>query len=170
MYGSSTFKDWANANKDLSINNLLNLGFGGSTLVSCRTYFNRIVLPYNPDTIVFYAGDNDIGSGTSADELLNEFLLFSSEVAEKIPHTRCFFISIKPSVFRSEYLDIILDFNKKVKNSIDHLNQWKYIDLCTPMLETGYEKFYGEDPLHMNILGYSLLSKLIRDQLDVFIN
>jgi len=170
LYGSSTFKDWANANKDLSINNLLNLGFGGSTLVSCRTYFNRIVLPYNPDTIVFYAGDNDIGSGTSADELLNEFLLFSSEVAEKIPHTRCFFISIKPSVFRSEYLDIILDFNKKVKNSIDHLNQWKYIDLCTPMLETGYEKFYGEDPLHMNILGYSLLSKLIRDQLDVFIN
>ena len=31
------------------------------------------------------------------------------------------------------------------------------------MLETGYEKFYGEDPLHMNLLGYSLLSKLIRD-------
>ena len=38
------------------------------------------------------------------------------------------------------------------------------------MLETGYEKFYGEDPLHMNVLGYSLLSKLIRDELSVFIN
>ena len=35
------------------------------------------------------------------------------------------------------------------------------------MLDTGYEKFYGEDPLHMNLLGYSLLSKLIRDELSI---
>ena len=58
----------------------------------------------------------------------------------------------------------------KIKNAINHLGQWKYIDLCSPMLETGYEKFYGEDPLHMNVLGYSLLSKLIRDELSVFNN
>ncbi len=170
LFGSSTFKDWNNAHLDLSINNLSNLGFGGSTLVSCRTYFNRIVVPYSPDTMIFYAGDNDIGSGTSAHELLNEFMLFTSEVSEKIPHTRCFFISIKPSIFRRDYLEIILDANNKIKNAINHLSQWKYIDLCSPMLETGYEKFYGEDPLHMNVLGYSLLSKLIRDELSVFNN
>ena len=168
LYGSSTFKDWDNAHLDLSLNNLSNLGFGGSTLVSCRTYFNRLVVPYNPDTMLFYAGDNDIGSGTSAEDLLNEFILFTSEVNEKIPHTRCFYISIKPSIFRKDYLDIILESNEKIKKSINYLDQWKYIDLCTPMLETGYEKFYGEDPLHMNVLGYSLLSKLIRDELSIF--
>ncbi|MDC2979568.1 1-acyl-sn-glycerol-3-phosphate acyltransferase [Pelagibacteraceae bacterium] len=170
LYGSSTFKDWTNAHLDLSFNNLSNLGFGGSTLVSCRTYFNRIVVPFSPDTMLFYAGDNDIGSGTSAEELLNEFMLFTSEVNEKMPHTRCFFISIKPSIFRKNYLDTILDANDKIKNAIQHLSQWKYIDLCSPMLETGYEKFYGEDPLHMNVLGYSLLSKLIRDELSIFNN
>ncbi len=170
LYGSSTFKDWNNAHLDLSLNNLSNLGFGGSTLVSCRTYFNRIVVPYSPDTMLFYAGDNDIGSGISAEELLNEFMLFTSEVNEKIPHTRCFFISIKPSIFRKDYLEIILEANDKIRNAINHLSQWKYIDLCSPMLETGYEKFYGEDPLHMNVLGYSLLSKLIRDELSVYNN
>ena len=170
LFGSSTFKDWNNAKQDLSISNLSNLGFGGSTLVSCRTYFNRIVVPFNPDTMIFYAGDNDIGSGTTADELLSEFMLFTSEVTEKIPHTRCFFVSIKPSVFRKDYLEIILEANDKIKKAINHLGQWKYIDLCSPMLETGYEKFYGEDPLHMNVLGYSLLSKLIRDELSVFNN
>ena len=117
--------------------------------------------------MLFYAGDNDIGSGTSAEDLLNEFILFTSEVNEKIPHTRCFYISIKPSIFRKDYLDIILESNEKIKKSINYLDQWKYIDLCTPMLETGYEKFYGEDPLHMNLLGYSLLSKLIRDELSI---
>ena len=61
LFGSSTFKDWENAKTDLSFDSLLNLGFGGSTLVSCRTYFNRIVVPNNPDKMIFYAGDNDIG-------------------------------------------------------------------------------------------------------------
>ena len=65
--------------------------------------------------MIFYAGDNDIGSGTSAEELLNEFMLFTSEVNEKIPHTRCFFISIKPSIFRKDYLEIILDANDKIR-------------------------------------------------------
>ena len=60
--------------------------------------------------------------------------------------------------------------NNKIKNTINNLSQWKYIDLCSPMLEAGYEKFYGEDPLHMNVLGYSLLSKLIRDELSIFNN
>ena len=107
---------------------------------------------------------------SESEELLNEFMLFTSEVNEKMPHTRCFFISIKPSIFRKNYLDTILDANDKIKNAIQHLSQWKYIDLCSPMLETGYEKFYGEDPLHMNVLGYSLLSKLIRDELSIFNN
>ena len=167
LYGSSTFKLWEKANLDLSVNNLLNLGFGGSTLVACRTYFHRVVVPHYPDTMFFYGGDNDIGGGMTAEELYNEFLLFSSEINEKLPQTRCYFISIKPSVFRESYLDVILNTNTKIKKAIDHLSQWKYIDICSPMLETGFEKFYDDDPLHMNVLGYSLLSKLMRDELSL---
>ena len=54
LFGSSTFKDWNNAHLDLSLNNLSNLGFGGSTLVSCRTYFNRLVVPYSPDALCYF--------------------------------------------------------------------------------------------------------------------
>ena len=168
LFGSSTFRDWENAKTDLSFDSLLNLGFGGSTLVSCRTYFNRIVVPNNPDKMIFYAGDNDIGSGMSAEDLENEFLLFASEVNEKLPHTLCFFVSIKPSVFRNNYLNTILDANERIKNKIENFSQWRYIDLCSPMLDAGFEKFYSEDPLHMNVLGYSLLSKLIRDEISKF--
>ena len=69
--------------------------------------------------MLFYAGDNDIGSGISAEELLNEFMLFTSEVNEKIPHTRCFFISIKPSIFRKDYLEIILEAYDKIRNAVN---------------------------------------------------
>ena len=38
-------------------------------------------------------------------------------------------------------------------------------DSCNPMLKAGYEKFYDQDQLHMNDLGYSLLSKSLRDEI-----
>ena len=79
-----------------------------------------------------------------------------------------FFISIKPSVFRKNYINTILNANERIKNNIKNLSQWRYIDLCSPMLDAGFEKFYSEDPLHMNVLGYSLLSKLIRDEVSKF--
>ncbi len=165
LYGSSTFKLWDNAKNDLSINNLYNLGFGGSTLVSCRRYFDRLVAPLNPSNLFFYAGDNDIGYGMDSDELLKEFLLFSNQVEEKLPKAKCFFISIKPSPFRRDLMTTILDANSKIKKHLTDLKMWDYIDITTPMINAGYDKFYDEDPLHMNELGYSLLSKLVRDKI-----
>ena len=165
LYGSSTFKMWDNAKNDLSINNLYNLGFGGSTLVSCRRYFDRLVAPLNPSNLFFYAGDNDIGYGMDSDELLKEFSLFSNQVEEKLPRAKCFFISIKPSPFRRDLLTTILDANSKIKKHLTNLKMWDYVDITTPMINAGYDKFYDEDPLHMNELGYSLLSKLVRDKI-----
>jgi lysophospholipase L1-like esterase len=156
---------WDNAKNDLSINNLYNLGFGGSTLVSCRRYFDRLVAPLNPSNLFFYAGDNDIGYGMDSDELLKEFLLFSNQVEEKLPRAKCFFISIKPSPFRRDLMTTILDANSKIKKHLTNLKMWDYIDITTPMINAGYDKFYDEDPLHMNELGYSLLSKLVRDKI-----
>ena len=165
LYGSSTFKMWDNAKNDLSINNLYNLGFGGSTLVSCRRYFDRLVAPLNPSNLFFYAGDNDIGYGMDSDELLKEFSLFSNQVEEKLPRAKCFFISIKPSPFRRDLMTTILDANSKIKKHLTNLKMWDYVDITTPMINAGYDKFYDEDPLHMNELGYSLLSKLVRDKI-----
>ena len=65
-------------------------------------------------------------------------------------------------------MDIILDANAKIKKATQNLSQWKYIDLCTPMLETGFEKFYDDDPLHMNVLGYCLLSKFWRNFINFY--
>ena len=117
--------------------------------------------------MIFYAGDNDIGSGMSAEDLENEFLLFASEVNEKLPHTLCFFVSIKPSVFRNNYLNTILDANERIKNKIEILVNGAMLTFAL-LCDAGFEKFYSEDPLHMNVLGYSLLSKLIRDEISKF--
>ena len=58
-----------------------------------------------------------------------------------------------------------LNTNDKIKNTISTLEKWKFIDICNPMLKAGYDKFYDQDQLHMNDLGYSLLSKSLRDEI-----
>ena len=55
--------------------------------------------------------------------------------------------------------------NDKIKSTISTLEKWRFIDICNPMLKAGYDKFYDQDQLHMNDLGYSLLSKSLRDEI-----
>src|SRR6185295_18400823 len=41
----------------------INRGFGGSLAADSTRYADRIVIPYKPRKVVFYAGDNDIEAG-----------------------------------------------------------------------------------------------------------
>ena len=169
LYGSSTFRLWTDAARDLGQNDVINLGFGGATLSACRSYFKRVVLPHNPDTLIFYAGDNDIGGGVSGADLAKEFELFMSEVAETLPSTRCLVVSIKPSPFRAAFQPQIQEANARIKSLTQSNPRWDYIDFHSQMLdETGAPSpvFYDEDPLHVNMVGYGLLSKLLRDALQ----
>lgn len=168
LYGSSTFRLWSDAESDIGLNDIINLGFGGASLTACRTYFKRLVVNHNPDILIIYVGDNDIGGGASGDEVANEFRLFMSEVTEQLPQTKCYFISIKPSPFRKSLLPAIQRANSLIQLSVDSDPQWHYIDFHTPMLNqdgTPSNSFYDEDPLHVNLAGYGLLGKLIRDAL-----
>ena len=58
-----------------------------------------------------------------------------------------------------------MNTNDKIKSTISTLEKWRFIDICNPMLKAGYDKFYDQDQLHMNDLGYSLLSKSLRDEI-----
>ena len=70
MYGSSSFRLWGTgAAKALQRTDVANLGFGGSTLEACAHYFEDIVVPFAPKSILIYAGDNDLGNGKTADEV-----------------------------------------------------------------------------------------------------
>jgi len=42
---------------------VINRGFGGSQIAEVSYFADRIVFPYKPKAIVFYAGDNDIAKG-----------------------------------------------------------------------------------------------------------
>src|SRR5688500_3758063 len=58
--GSSSVRMWTNLRSSFPRLKVINRGFGGSRFEDVNYYFDRIVTPYNPKTIVLYAGENDI--------------------------------------------------------------------------------------------------------------
>src|SRR3954463_6489189 len=63
--GSSSIRIWESLATDFPSQYVLNRGFGGSQIADVTRYVDRIVTPYRPKMIVFYAGDNDLAAGLS---------------------------------------------------------------------------------------------------------
>ena len=162
--GSSSIRLWPTREcfKELPV---INRGFGGSQISEVNTYAKRIVLPYAPKAIVFYAGDNDIAAGQSAERVLADYKAFTKLVHASLPATRIIFISIKPSRSRwalwpvmSEANEMIRDFSRKDKRLF-------YFDGAAPLLGADglpNLELFMPDKLHLNGKGYEVWTKLLR--------
>ena len=79
---------------------VLNRGFGGSQIADSVHFAERIIVPYRPRTIVFYAGDNDLASGKTPEQVLADFKAFVSKVRASSPEAEIIYVGIKPSIKR----------------------------------------------------------------------
>jgi lysophospholipase L1-like esterase len=155
FYGSSSIRLWTTLAEDIGPE-VLNLGFGGSTLEACDYYFDRLVRPARPRSILVYAGDNDLGDGHTADQVFGYFRALASKVAAlgRIPFG---FVSIKPSPARFGIVERIHRTNELIRQYIEELTTGYYVDVYPLMLkEDGKPRteLYTADGLHMNRDGY----------------
>jgi lysophospholipase L1-like esterase len=163
--GSSSIRVWPNLKADFPGLDVLQRGFGGSTLDQVDHYAPRIVLPYCPRLIVLYAGDNDLAEGRTPEQILSDFKGFVGLVRRPMPSTRIVFVSIKPSTARVALLDKMRETNTLVRQYIAADPTLVYVDVFTPMLgPTGLPRaeLFQSDGLHMNALGYSIWRDLLQ--------
>lgn len=170
FYGSSSFRLWNNMEENLNRKDIINLGFGGSTLEAANFYFESLVIPFQPKSIVFYGGDNDIGNGDTPEIIAQNLFKFlrkiETHVGSNYPFT---FVSIKPSVERAHMIPDIQKSNKLIQNELAKWPNKHYIDIHFEMLNndgTVREELFIEDGLHMNQLGYDIWTKAILNRAD----
>src|SRR5207248_1400570 len=101
--------------QDFPKQKLINRGFGGSTIPDCTRYVDRIVTPYQPRQIIFYAGDNDIAAGHSPKQIADDYQAFVAKVRQKLPDVPIDFISIKPSIARWKFIDQTREANRLIE-------------------------------------------------------
>ena len=165
FYGSSSFRLWEALEREFSAYPVLNLGFGGSTLEQCAHQFQRIVLPAKPRTLVFYAGDNDIAEGASADDVLHSFDALLEQVMIFLPTVPTAYIAIKPSPSRWHLRDTIRSTNHKIADALVGCPSAQFLDIFPLMLTAeGNPRpdLFEPDMLHLNAAGYAIWAKIIR--------
>jgi lysophospholipase L1-like esterase len=163
VYGSSSVRLWTTMAEDLKNVRAVNAGFGGSTLEACVYFFERIVPPLAPASLVVYAGDNDLGDGRSADQVVESFRQLAVRVDRRCGPIPFGFMSIKPSPARADILDRIRRTNELIRTELERRPSGFYIPLFDAMLQNGKPRpeLFLEDGLHLGPLGYELWTQLL---------
>jgi lysophospholipase L1-like esterase len=167
--GASSIRFWRTLKEDFPDRTVIQRGFGGSTVWEVDHYFDRVVAPYHPKEIVFYAGENDLWiDKRTPDAVYADFVQFMKLKDKALGSTPVWFIAAKPSKQRFEQLSQQSAFNAKVKALADRRDDLAYIDVVTPMLKPdGTPKdIFVEDNLHMTPDGYAIWTPIVDAALD----
>jgi len=162
--GSSSARMWRTHESfpDLPV---INRGFGGSHISDVIHYADRIVRPYRPRLIVFYAGDNDIAGGKSPQRVADDYGRFVKLVHAELPATRIVFITIKPSRSRWALWPQMNEANTLIRDFCRQDERLFWADLATPLLGPDgmpVSELFLADQLHLNARGYAVWTKTLR--------
>lgn len=167
--GASSIRFWTTLKDDFPDRTVINRGFGGSTVWEVDHYFDRVVAPYHPKEIVFYAGENDLWvDKRTPDEIYADFIQFMRMKDKALGTTPVWYISAKPSKQRFEQFSTQVTLNAKIKALADTRNDLAFIDIVPSMLKPdGTPKdIFVADNLHMTPEGYKLWTPIVDAALD----
>ncbi|MBI1370538.1 MAG: hypothetical protein GC162_18025 [Planctomycetes bacterium] len=156
--GSSSIRKW-DTERWFPNMHVLNRGFGGSEIEDSIYYADRIVLPYEPRIVVFYAGDNDIGHGKTPERVFDDYKKFAAIVHDKLPNARLVYFGVKASVKRWGLIDKIRQVNAMIETQTRTDDREMFIDTDLCMLGTDGKprpELFVSDGLHMSDLGYEM--------------
>lgn len=165
--GSSSFTNWTNLQADFPKHQIINRGFGGSTLEDVIYYYDDIVTPYQPKQVVIYCGENDFAESdtVSAEIVFHRFNQLYKMLRNDLGNIDIAYVSIKPSPSRKHLLPKMIEANRRIENFIKEKDNIEFIDVFHGMLDKdGNPKtdIFLEDKLHMNAKGYSAWIKAIK--------
>jgi hypothetical protein len=166
FYGSSSFRLWNNIKEDLAPLPIINHGFGGSTFPELTYYAHRMVIPYQPKTLVIYCENDPFGKKPkSPEQVFDAFGTFITLIRNQLPKTKIYFVSMKPSPSRRKQWHTTTKTNQMIENYIKKQKNMAYIDITKVMMKPD-GSFNGglfiADSLHMNTEGYRLWTSVMK--------
>jgi lysophospholipase L1-like esterase len=165
--GSSSIRMWK-LKQSFPDTAAINRGFGGSQISDSLQYADRIILPYKPKTIIFYAGDNDVAAGKTPERVLKDFTALTTKVQKALPETIIAFIAIKPSLRRWKLVERMREANSLVSEYCNKHEKLAFVDIDTPMIGADGKprpELFAKDGLHLSAKGYQLWNSLVAEHL-----
>ena len=161
--GSSSIRRW-DLERWFPGSDVTNRGFGGSQIADSVRHFDRLVVPHRPRSIFFYAGDNDIAAGKTAEEVAADFASFTDLVRSHFPKTKVWFVAIKPSLARWQLWPVMAEANRRIAAACKSDPRLAYVDVATPTLGADgrpLAEIFVDDGLHLNDAGYQIWTDIV---------
>ncbi|NQT03820.1 MAG: hypothetical protein HQ580_17465 [Planctomycetes bacterium] len=162
--GSSSIRLWATRDYFTEFP-VINRGFGGCHISDVNYFARRIVLPYKPKVIVFYAGDNDIAGRKTPQRVFDDYRKFVNLVHKELAATRIIFVGIKPSLSRWSLWPLMKEANLMIKEFSDKDKRLFIFDSSAPLLGSNgkpNERLFLKDNLHLNSKGYDAWTRMLK--------
>lgn len=161
FYGSSSIRLWPGLERAFPTLPIENWGFGGSTLREGAHYYARFIAPRAPQSLVVYAGDNDLSLCASPREVwqsLRDLLDQSGDVPLA-------FISLKLSPSREYLRHCIEETNERCYQEIAARPNAIWVEVFEPMLNhegRPRAELFVADALHLSRAGYDLWNSILQ--------
>jgi lysophospholipase L1-like esterase len=161
--GASSIRLWRTLAQDMAPVPTINRGFGGSTVSDVNFYFERVVAPYRPRALVFYAGENDLNAGKTPEQVVAEFRRFMDMKTGALGDTPVLFVSVKPSKLRFAQLARQTELNAAIRGMAATRPDLRFVDVVPAMLNGGRPKeIFVADGLHMTPDGYAIWTRILK--------
>jgi lysophospholipase L1-like esterase len=162
--GSSSIRMWDTLALDFPGLPVIRRGFGGSELADSTFYLDRLVLAYRPDTVVLYAGENDINAGKSPETVAGDFRDFVAKLHAALPATHIIYVGMKPSPARWHLHEKFERGNALIATACAADPRLTFVDVWPAMLGADGQprpELFREDKLHMKPAGYAIWVRLL---------
>jgi lysophospholipase L1-like esterase len=171
--GSSSIRFWKSLQTDMAPLPVVNRGFGGAQIHDVTHYVRRIVTPYKPKAVVFYAGENDLAGmllseRKTPEEILAAFGNFCREVHRDLPQVPIYFIAVKPPKLRLKHWPAMQRANQLVEEYCASDARLHFIDIVPASLDQYANPrldVFKWDGVHLNEKGYAIWTSVIKSAL-----
>lgn len=167
LTGSSSIRLWRDAEAALAPLTVIQRGFGGSTMQDLLHYLDRVALVHEPRAILIYEGDNDIAirPAIPKEVILADLRQIIARIHDRLPQTRVYVLSVKPSVLRQSLWPLAQDLNAQFRAIAEADPLVHYVDVATPLLDKDGNirtDIFVADNLHLNDTGYAFWGPAVR--------
>jgi hypothetical protein len=164
--GSSSIRLWDDLEQRFAGKPIIKRGLGGTEIWQwVQYYMPHVAYPYKPKKVFIYAGENDIASGRSPEEVAGNFEKLWNMIHTNLPKAKIYYLSIKASPSRMRVVNQVGEANKLIKASIKVKPGTKYIDVNTVFQGENTTvpdtSLFKKDMLHLNSKGYDRWQKAI---------
>jgi lysophospholipase L1-like esterase len=167
--GSSSIRLWHTLVADMAPLPVVQQGFGGARVNDVEHYLDRLVLAYEPATVVIFIGTNDINVSDTPASAVPVISSGVENIVNRIlaqdQSTQIFYIAITPTIMSWTKWAEVQQANAAVQAMCELGNRCQFIATADLFLDEAGEpnkKLYQFDGLHLSQEGYALWTARIK--------